>query len=732
MHRGVSIANHIEIGLIMTLYRAVPEEDVVEVHAPGDIATLRTIHKAIEGMITHGPEFEAVLMSHPEVQQAEEWAWLFDPRSIGGRYYRWRLYEIKSGLVYRPEKRREYMEKGGIIRIFDGPQATHWKIPEPLPFEFTPHFAHFTAEPEYESDIDEDDEEERERQREKEYNPDRDQIEVTYIGPMAKAKLRWLLERLPTSVDKLMTHHVGPISALALEHSKKGMEEVAQILVDNVEHPFSLVLKNAKDQRKQALEEYLMERDGSSSEYSDEEMMVDSLYREGWSSDRASLPANEGTDYSTVLGLGFSSENPVPSVQQASNQPMPDDTPRLSTDRTVLGLGFSSEKPASTRVQASDQPILEDTPSPSADRPALGLGFSSEKPVPAIAGPNDEPIVEGETMVDDEPMSDDEPSPMSSGSPRASDDDMPLTEEEALKRKQEQAYAHVVALYIIDDILGNLDQGAGYTGAWRYRDVFLKEFQKRRTFTKLGDVDKELEMRLITANRWRLAVGDVLKHWESASAITGAKALFEEFEHRRAVEKKKRMEEEAEERARAKAASGEAQESVPAKKKRKGRVVMEGEGEDAIATIVYDEEEAEEKVQDEKIDEGYDTDTSEEDPLYNPWLDGMPLSKTSPEIMYYLNATGSRPEHANTVQLDGTNDEGSNMPGANMDLDADSDDTMSSGDEADLAHSSAQTEMDKILAIQAAIREGKILPTDVDENMNIIVNAPEDIDILAD
>jgi U2-associated protein SR140 len=66
----------------------------IEVQAPSDIKQLRLIHKTLENLLNYGPEFEALLMSRPEVQKEEKWAWIWDARSPGGVYYRWKLWQI--------------------------------------------------------------------------------------------------------------------------------------------------------------------------------------------------------------------------------------------------------------------------------------------------------------------------------------------------------------------------------------------------------------------------------------------------------------------------------------------------------------------------------------------------------------------------------------------------------------------------------------------------------------
>ncbi|KAF5016971.1 hypothetical protein F66182_11182, partial [Fusarium sp. NRRL 66182] len=50
----------------------------VPVKPPSDVKIIQLISKVIEGVLEHGPEFEALLMSRPEVQREEKWAWIWD------------------------------------------------------------------------------------------------------------------------------------------------------------------------------------------------------------------------------------------------------------------------------------------------------------------------------------------------------------------------------------------------------------------------------------------------------------------------------------------------------------------------------------------------------------------------------------------------------------------------------------------------------------------------------
>jgi len=69
----------------------------VHVEAPSDLKVLRLIHKTVESVLTHGPEFEALLMSSNTVKNDVKFSWLWDARSPEGVYYRWKLWEIISG-----------------------------------------------------------------------------------------------------------------------------------------------------------------------------------------------------------------------------------------------------------------------------------------------------------------------------------------------------------------------------------------------------------------------------------------------------------------------------------------------------------------------------------------------------------------------------------------------------------------------------------------------------------
>ncbi|KAH6696832.1 coatamer subunit protein [Plectosphaerella plurivora] len=207
----------------------------VAVKPPGDVNTLQLINKTIESVLQHGPEFEALLMSRPEVQQAEKWAWIWDARSEGGTWYRWRLWEVVTGA--------DAGGKGGrFIPLFDGSHA--WKAPEKkLAFEYTTNIDEFVSDSEYNSS-DEDDDENGGEQDQKAGQ----ELEMTFLNPLDKAKLTHLLSRLPTTLSKIRKGDIARITAFALTHASRGAEEVVDMIVANVEKPFAFSTAN-RDQR---------------------------------------------------------------------------------------------------------------------------------------------------------------------------------------------------------------------------------------------------------------------------------------------------------------------------------------------------------------------------------------------------------------------------------------------------------------------------------------------------
>ncbi|KAI9864440.1 MAG: hypothetical protein M1824_005143 [Vezdaea acicularis] len=223
----------------------------VAVRPPSDLRQLKLIHKTLEALVTHGPDFEALLMSRPDVQQDEKWAWLWDARSVGGVWYRWRLWEIISGAeagdTYGPAVR-----SGVPQNIFD--TGVPWVATgRGLRFQYTTKLEEFVSGSEYDSSEDDDSGEENDQSRHHYHGgpPPSDKTmpgsmadNRFYLNPLRKAKLTHLLARLPTSNAKLRKGDVARVTAFAIEHAGEGGDEIVDMIISNIERPFAFTSAN--------------------------------------------------------------------------------------------------------------------------------------------------------------------------------------------------------------------------------------------------------------------------------------------------------------------------------------------------------------------------------------------------------------------------------------------------------------------------------------------------------
>lgn len=213
----------------------------VIVNPPSDLKQLKLIHKTLEALLTHGPEFEALLMSRHDVQMEERWAWLWDSRSTGGVYYRWRLWDILTGAQTRNNGR----VNSSTHTIFEG--GAVWIAPEKtLPYEYTTRIDQFVSDSEYDSSEDEGSGDEGRRRHLHHHGGtlppdtgDMDGDDQAYLNPLQKAKLTHLLARLPTTNAKLRRGDVARVTAFAITHAGEGAEEVVQMITSNVQRPFA-------------------------------------------------------------------------------------------------------------------------------------------------------------------------------------------------------------------------------------------------------------------------------------------------------------------------------------------------------------------------------------------------------------------------------------------------------------------------------------------------------------
>ncbi|RYP07652.1 hypothetical protein DL765_009069 [Monosporascus sp. GIB2] len=208
----------------------------VPVSPPKDIKQLQLIHKVIEAVLEHGPEFEALLMSRPDVQKEEKWAWLWDARSEGGVWYRWRLWEIITGAPAKVARQGKYLP------LFEGSHA--WKMPDKgLAYEYTTAIDEFVSDPEYNSSDEEDYEDEPQKPAEAGEN------ENIYLNPLDKAKLAHLLARLPTTLTRIRKGDIARVTAFAITHASRGSDEIVDMIVSNIARPFALTSANPEYRR---------------------------------------------------------------------------------------------------------------------------------------------------------------------------------------------------------------------------------------------------------------------------------------------------------------------------------------------------------------------------------------------------------------------------------------------------------------------------------------------------
>ncbi|KAL8768644.1 MAG: hypothetical protein Q9209_005203 [Squamulea sp. 1 TL-2023] len=220
----------------------------VTVRPPSDLKQLKLIHKTLEALLTHGPEFEALLMTRREVQMEEKWAWIWDSRSTGGVYYRWRLWDVLTGASQKSKGRRQ--ADLSSQRLFEG--GATWAAPERgLPFEYVTQIEEFVSDSDYNSS-DEDDSGDEGRRRHAHYHggaPPADVAnlegdEQAYLNPLEKAKLTHLLARLPATSARLRRGDVARVTAFAIQRAGEGAEEVVDMITSNVQNPLAFSRAN--------------------------------------------------------------------------------------------------------------------------------------------------------------------------------------------------------------------------------------------------------------------------------------------------------------------------------------------------------------------------------------------------------------------------------------------------------------------------------------------------------
>ncbi|CEL07968.1 hypothetical protein ASPCAL11122 [Aspergillus calidoustus] len=222
-----------------TAYNSNSPTTLVEVKAPSDLKQLKLVHKTLENLLNFGPEFEALLMTRQEVQREEKWAWLWDARSPGGVYYRWKLWDIITN------GRPKGSQRGRLPNstpVFEG--GANWAPPEAsLAFEYTTRLDEIVSDEDYDSS----DEDMSDGEDERRHNAGAPSTDATsagneglgHLNPLKKAKLAHLLARLPTTHAKLRKGDVARVTAFAIKHAGAGADEVVDMIVSNILEPYA-------------------------------------------------------------------------------------------------------------------------------------------------------------------------------------------------------------------------------------------------------------------------------------------------------------------------------------------------------------------------------------------------------------------------------------------------------------------------------------------------------------
>ncbi|GAB7324030.1 hypothetical protein MBLNU13_g07425t1 [Cladosporium sp. NU13] len=214
----------------------------VEVHPPLDIATVRAIHTVSDKILAQKDanralEMEALLMTLPEVQKDERFAFLYDSKSPAGVYYRFCLWAPDS----IDEQKRNAKGPERIFKDLD----MDWLPPQKeTPFLDLTSLAQATDHVDYDTSDDEadDDGDERKLNKGPAGEPDARMGEKSRLSPLQRARFTRLLSRLPTSIARLRQGDISRISNYVVNHAGGGAEEFVDLLLLNVEKPFSSTL----------------------------------------------------------------------------------------------------------------------------------------------------------------------------------------------------------------------------------------------------------------------------------------------------------------------------------------------------------------------------------------------------------------------------------------------------------------------------------------------------------
>ncbi|KAF4550976.1 Hypothetical protein D9617_15g043300 [Elsinoe fawcettii] len=225
----------------------------VTVTPPSDIKLLKLIHSTAEKLILYGPTFEALLMSRPSVQKDEKWAWLYDSSSKAGVYYRWLIWRWATS---NTANTRPDLGEMGEERIFSsGPL---WMPPEQQPkYQDVAEIEDLTAHADYVSSSEDEGEEDHGAKNaaggkiltmEEAGGDNTFDGTARYLNPYRRAKLVYLLKRLPDNMAVLRAGDIARVTNFVVGNAGNGAEEIVDLLLCNVEKPLCYTVKYKDDE----------------------------------------------------------------------------------------------------------------------------------------------------------------------------------------------------------------------------------------------------------------------------------------------------------------------------------------------------------------------------------------------------------------------------------------------------------------------------------------------------
>lgn len=247
----------------------------VSVRPPFEIEAIKAIHTVVDKLLLESDperalETEAMLMALPEVQKDERFAFLYDSRSPAGVYYRFLLW----GPEEQDDEIRAMKQREQVVERIHEDVDINWLPPfSQVPFPDLKSLEQVVTDIDYNSSDEESDDEGGDRQ----FNSGRDGDVATnanekkHLTPPQRARLVYLLSRLPTSNARLRKGDVARVTNFAISHAGHGAEEIVDLLLLNVEKPFSYSLASKYEDSEQEQDEEDMYEPG------DDLLALDSL-----------------------------------------------------------------------------------------------------------------------------------------------------------------------------------------------------------------------------------------------------------------------------------------------------------------------------------------------------------------------------------------------------------------------------------------------------------------------